>query len=66
MHREAISVFPPAVMATAVDDLPVNGIVVTRNVSLHLENLLLLAGRDNSAPQCLKEAFRAFSFRAIG
>jgi hypothetical protein len=65
MHGEAISVFPPAVIATAVDDLPVNGIVLSRSLSPYLESLVLLTGRDDSAPQCLKETFRAFSYWAI-
>ena len=64
MHGEAISVFPPAVIATAVDDFPVNGIVLSRNLSLYLEGLVLLTGRDDSALQCLKGTFRAFSFKA--
>ena len=64
MHREAISVFPPAVIDTAVDDLPVNGIVLPRNLSLHLESPVLRTGGDDAAPQCSKGTFRAFSFLA--
>lgn len=62
MHGEAISVFPPAVIDTAVDDLPVNGIVLSRSLSPYLESLMLITGRDDSALQCLKGTFRAFSF----
>jgi len=64
MHGEALSVFRPAVVATAVDDLPVNGIVLSRNLWLYLESIVLLTGRDYSALQCLKGTFRAFSFKA--
>jgi len=61
-HGEAISVFPPAVSTTAVEDLQVNGIVLFRSVLLYPEDLLLLAGRPDAALQCSKGTFRAFSF----
>jgi hypothetical protein len=55
-------VFPPAVTITAVENLQVSDIVLFRSVLLYLEDLLLLAGRPNTALQCSKGTFRAFSF----
>lgn len=60
--RRGKSVFPPAVTITAVENLQVNGIVLFRSVLLYLEDLLLLSGRPNTALQCSKGIFRAFSF----
>jgi hypothetical protein len=53
-------VFSPAVVSTAVDNLQVNGIVLSRNVLLYLEGLVLLTGCRRTALQCSKGTFRAF------
>jgi hypothetical protein len=58
-----VLVVPAAVSCTAANKSHMKGIFISISVLLYLEGLALHSGRAQTALQCSKGTFRAFSFQ---